>query len=145
MKKFYGIYSAVVTPFKENLTVDYETWPMYIKFLAENGINGLFLFGTNGEGPLLTLNEKKELLKIAVDTIKGEIPIIVQVGGVVFEEVIELAKFSVEVGADAISAFAHSYFKLNDDALFEYFDTIAKAVYPFRFFISHLPHVPNQK
>ncbi len=139
MTRLFGIFPAVLTPFKEDLSVDYETWKRYLEFLSKKGIGGLFLFGTNGEGVLLSTDEKKELLKIAVDVINGCVPILVQVGGLNLEDIRELVEFSKNLGVDGIVALAHFYYKLDDVSLLEYFKTISDISKPLPFFVYNIP------
>jgi len=138
-KNFYGIYPAALVPFDENGKIDFNTWEKYIDFLISKGVHGLFLLGTNGEGPLLELSEKKELLRSAIEVCEKRIPIIVQVGEVTTKKAIELARFSVEIGVDAVAALPHYYFKLNDDSILKAFEEIAIAVNPLPFFVYNIP------
>jgi dihydrodipicolinate synthase/N-acetylneuraminate lyase len=108
-------------------------------FLSLRVFMDLFILGTNGEGPLLSFEEKKELLKIAVEVVQKRVPVISQVGGVTTKEAVELAKYSIEVGVDAVAALSHYYFKLSDEAIFSYFDEIASSVSPTPFFVYNIP------
>jgi len=137
--KFRGIFPAVLVPFTEEGKIDFRVWERYIDFLISKGVHGLFLLGTNGEGPLLSFEEKKELLKTAIDVVGKRVPVISQVGGISTEEVVKLARFSAEIGVDAVAALAHYYFKLNDESLLNYFSSIASSVSPTPFFIYNIP------
>lgn len=137
--KFRGIYPAALVPFDEGGEVDYNTWEKYIDFLITKGVHGLFLLGTNGEGPLLELEEKKELLKRAVEVTESRVPIIVQVGEITTKKAIELARYAVNVGVDAIAALPHYYFKLDDKSILKGFEEIAKEIEPIPFFVYNIP------
>ncbi|MDN5337339.1 MAG: hypothetical protein PWQ20_409 [Thermotogaceae bacterium] len=138
-KKFFGIYPAALVPFDEEGKIDFNVWEKYIDFLITKGVNGLFLLGTNGEGPLLNMEEKKELLKIAINVCAKRVPVIVQVGEITTDKAIELAKFSAQIGVDAVAALPHYYFKLNDTSILEAFEEIARAVEPLPFFVYNIP------
>jgi len=137
--KIRGIYPAALVPFDEEGKVDYDTWEKYIDFLITKGVHGLFLLGTNGEGPLLDMEEKKELLKRAVEVCEKRVPVIVQVGEITTEKAVELARYAVEVGVDAVAALPHYYFKLNDESILEGFEEIAKEIEPVPFFVYNIP------
>ncbi|MDI3472429.1 MAG: hypothetical protein PWQ48_710 [Thermotogaceae bacterium] len=138
-KKFFGIYPAALVPFDEEERVDFNVWERYIDFLIAKGVNGLFLLGTNGEGPLLNMEEKKELLRVAVNVCEKRIPVIVQVGEITTDKAVELAQFSAQIGVDAVAALPHYYFKLNDASILEAFEEIARAVEPLPFFVYNIP------
>jgi dihydrodipicolinate synthase/N-acetylneuraminate lyase len=139
MNQLKGIFPAVLTPFTENLEVDYEVWKVYLEFLENARVGGLFLFGTNGEGLLLELEEKKKLLKIAVETIGDRLPILVQVGSMNFQEIRSLVEYAKALEVSGIVAIAHFYYKLSDDVLIRFFKTIAEIAYPSPFFVYNIP------
>lgn len=137
--KFRGIYPAALVPYDDEGKVDYDAWEKYIEFLITKGVHGLFLLGTNGEGPLLELEEKKELLKRAVKVCEKRVLVIVQVGEITTKKAIELARYAVEIGVDAVAALPHYYFKLDDVAILEGFEEIAKEIEPTPFFVYNIP------
>ncbi len=137
--KFSGVFPAVLTPFTEDLSVDYHVWEEYIDFLAKKKLGGLFLFGTNGEGLLLSLGEKKDLLRSTMEVVRGRVPILVQVGSLDFNEMKELVEFSKQMKVDGIVALAHFYYRLDDDGVLQYFKSVAGLAYPVPFFIYNIP------
>lgn len=139
MKQLQGIFPAVLTPFTESLAVDYEIWKIYLEFLADAKVGGLFLFGTNGEGLLLDLEEKKKLLKIAIETVGDRLPILVQVGSINFQEIQSLVEYAKTLEVTGIVAIAHFYYKLSDEFLLRYFKTIAEMAFPIPFFVYNIP------
>ena len=80
MAEFHGAFTALITPMKDTGEVDYEGFRRIIEFQIGEGIDGIVPLGTTGENPTLDENEEERLIKIAVETVKGRIPIIVGAG-----------------------------------------------------------------
>ena len=78
MKKtiFKGMATALVTPMKEDLTVDYEAFGRFIDFQIEKGINAIVAVGTTGESATLEPSEQKEVIRFAVERAAGRVPVI---------------------------------------------------------------------
>src|SRR5690554_1010774 len=98
---FTGIGVAVTTPFRNN-EVDYDSFRQHLLFLIENNIQCLVINGTTGEGSTLSQGEKNRLLKIAVDTAKGQVPVIAGTGTNSTKASIEASKDASDIGVDGI-------------------------------------------
>src|SRR5690554_6520799 len=97
---FTGAATAIVTPFNEN-GVDYESFSKLIEWQIEEGINGLVVCGTTGEGSTLTDEEHKAVIKFAVEQVNKRVPVIAGTGSNDTNYAIDLTKYASEVGADA--------------------------------------------
>ncbi len=110
----HGLISAVFTPFKPDGTPNVDIVPKYVDYLVDSGINGIYICGSTGEGPSLSVAERKALAEAFVGAAKGRITGVVQVGANAESDCQELAAHAEALGADAISANAPSYFKIRD-------------------------------
>ena len=108
---FKGSIPALVTPFKENGSIDERCLRFLINWHIKNKSDAILVCGTTGESATLTHKEHKEVIKIAVEEAKGRIPIIAGAGSNSTSEALELAQFSKKVGADAILVITPYYNK----------------------------------
>ena len=81
MQKFIGTGVALVTPFKEDLSVDYEALKKLVNYNIENGIDYLVINGTTGESGTITEEEKQEIINVIVQTNNKRLPLVLGVGG----------------------------------------------------------------
>ena len=98
-----GNYAAVVTPFKEDLSIDEEKFIENLELLVSEGLNGVVVSGCTGESWSLEADERLRLFKLAVEAMRGkDVPVIAGTGGIVTRKVIELSKAAKEVGVDGV-------------------------------------------
>ena len=133
-----GIIPAVVTPFKED-RIDLTAFEKLLNFLIDKGVSGLFIAGTNGEGPLLSKEEKKLLFKSAVEIAKNRVPVIAQIGEITTKETIEVGESAVDAGVSGVAIVSPFYFKLEDSALKRHFVSVADALKPIPVYLYNLP------
>ena len=124
---FKGIATALITPFAANGEVDYEAYGRLIDWQIESGIDALVACGTTGEGPTLTDEEHKEVIRYTVERSAGRVPVIAGTGSNDTAYAIELTKFSSEVGADAMLVVTPYYNKATQNGLYQSFTAIADA------------------
>ena len=122
-----GAYTALITPFK-NGKVDYEKLGELIEFQVENGIDGIVICGTTGESSTLTDKEKKKVIKYAVETVNGRVPVIAGTGSNDTRHAIELSKYAERVGADGLLVVTPYYNKSTQKGLIEHYSAIANSV-----------------
>ena len=123
-----GSIPALITPFKEDGSVDEERLRFLINWHIKNKSDAILVCGTTGESATLTHKEHKEVIKIAVEEAKGRIPIIAGAGSNSTNEALELAQFSKKVGADAILVITPYYNKPTQEGLYQHYRKIAKDV-----------------
>ncbi len=129
--KLKGLIVPVITPFKENGDLDEETLRQFIKWLIEQGMHGLYPLGACGESPRLTFQEKKMVIDITIDEVKGKIPVLPCTDHGSLRETLELTKYAKEAGANGAVIIPPTFMgaKLpNEDILFDYFKTICTQV-----------------
>jgi len=125
---FEGVFPPAITPFNKHDDVDVEKLTEYLDFLVKNRVHGIFLLGTNSEAPLLTHEEKKLVMKVAVEHLNGRIPVIVGTGCPSTKETIELSKYAEKVGADAIHVVTPYYYPVSEEGLIKHYNKIAESV-----------------
>lgn len=128
MKKtiFTGAATAIVTPFK-NEEVDYDMYGTLIDWQIEQGIDAIVTVGTTGEGPTLTHEEHREVIRYCVEKVAHRVPVIAGTGSNCTEEAIGLTKFAAQVGADAALLVTPYYNKATQAGLVASFTAVADA------------------
>lgn len=126
MREWGRLITAMVTPFDDDLNVDYEMAVSLGKKLVDEGSTSLVITGTTGEAPTLTLEEKIKLYKIMKENLN--VPIIAGVGTNSTRDTIENAKKAVEAGVDGLLIVTPYYNKPDQDSLYQHFKTIAESV-----------------
>jgi 4-hydroxy-tetrahydrodipicolinate synthase len=120
------LITAMVTPFDENLNVDYEAAVKLAKYLVEEGNTALLVTGTTGEGPTITPEERVRLYKEIKKSV--DVPIIAGVGTNSTEATIKNAKDAVEAGVDGLLVVTPYYNKPDQKSLYAHFKKVAEAV-----------------
>ncbi len=139
-KKITGLVSAPFTPFDEQHRLALDLIPPFVEHLVDSGVNGVFVCGSTGEGPSLSVTERREVAEAFVKASAGRLYVFVHVGHNSLSESVELAGHAQAIGADAISATPPSYFKIaNSAALVESMSKIAEAVPQMPFYYYHVP------
>ena len=127
MKKiiFKGCGTAIVTPFNEE-GVNYDEFKKLIEFQIANKVDSIVVCGTTGESSTMTIEERKEAIKFAVDTVNKRIPVIAGTGGNCTSSVIEFTKYAESIGVDAALIVTPYYNKTTQDGLVAHYTAIAK-------------------
>ncbi len=124
---FRGIITALLTPFKDDYSIDECGVKRLIDFDIENEIDGFYVGGSTGEGLLLTNDERKELFKYAAEANNGRKTMIAHVGTISTLGAIDMAKTAEALGYDAVSAVAPFYYNFPLEAIIKYYKDIADA------------------
>lgn len=122
------VITAMVTPFDENLQVDYVALEKLVEHLINNGSDGIVIAGTTGESPTLTHEEELQLLAFVKEKAKGRVKIIMGAGSNSTQTAVEMSKKVEAAGADAILTVVPYYNKPSQKGMYEHFAAIAKAV-----------------
>lgn len=136
--KFEGIYSPTITPYDSEGNVDLDRLRDYLDFLLENGINGLFMLGTNGEGPLLQLEEKRKIIETSVDHVDGEVPVVAGTACPSTREAVKMCKFAEKVGADAVHSVVPYFYPTSGKSLVRHYTRVAEST-DLPVFVYHIP------
>jgi 4-hydroxy-tetrahydrodipicolinate synthase len=126
MKKFKGTGVAIVTPFKNDLSIDFAACERVINHVINGGVNYIVAMGTTGESVTLTKDEKKALISYVIEVIDGRVPLVIGIGGNNTQEVINSIRHTNNIdGIDAILSVAPYYNKPSQKGLFQHFKAIA--------------------
>lgn len=128
MKEIKGIIVPILTPMHEDETVNYEELVNQIERLIAAGVHGIFVFGTNGEGYILDEEEKAEIIRVAVKTVNGRVPVYAGTGCVSTRDTIRMSRKAKELGADVLSIITPSFAAASQEELIQHYETVANAV-----------------
>lgn len=122
-----GSVVALVTPMTASNEVDYPKLIELLEWHVKEGSDGAVILGTTGEASTLSLEERTEIIKTSVQTVKGAFPLIVGTGTIQTSQSIELSLNAKENGADGILVITPYYVKPPQRALVQHFTSIADA------------------
>jgi 4-hydroxy-tetrahydrodipicolinate synthase len=122
-----GMGVALITPFKENESVDLETLGKLVDYQLQNGTDYLVVLGTTAETPVLSEDEKNKIIECVVMKVRGRIPIVLGVGGNCTRTVVEKLKQDRFEGVDAILSVVPYYNKPSQEGIFRHYEAIAQA------------------
>lgn len=136
----HGLVAATFTPMDSQGELLLDRVPAMVDALVAGGVQGLYVAGSTGEGPLLTSDERKRVAQAYINAAAGRVPVAVQVGHASLAEAMDLAAHAQQVGADAISAIPPTYFKPSStEALCEAMGLIMNAAPKVPFYYYHIP------
>ena len=122
---FRGIATALITPFAADGSVDFEALGRIIDWQIESGIDALVACGTTGEGPTLTDEEHKDVIRYTVERTAGRVPVIAGTGSNDYAYAVELTNYACEAGADAMLVVTPYYNKATQNGLYQMFSQLA--------------------
>lgn len=122
-----GVIPALITPFDENENFDAGRSEKIVEFLIEEGVHGLYLTGSTGEGFLMTPEERKQVVRTITKQVNGRIPIIAHIGAISTKVSIDLARDAYESGVDAISSVPPFYWGFKEKNILKYYEDISKS------------------
>ncbi|ATW23463.1 4-hydroxy-tetrahydrodipicolinate synthase [Candidatus Formimonas warabiya] len=123
-----GVQSIVITPFKEDFSLDIEGLKQNLERMINFGSNGMVIGGSLGEFSSMTMEERKLIFKIAVDTVKSRIPVVCNVSDSYIERTIQLAKYAKEIGADGVMCTPPYYQKVSEEGMYQFYKALNDAV-----------------
>jgi 4-hydroxy-tetrahydrodipicolinate synthase len=124
-KKFRGTGVAIVTPFKNDSSIDFAALGRVVNHVISGGVNYIVVMGTTGESVTLSKEEKKAIISYVVEVNASRVPLVIGIGGNCTQEIINSVRHSNLTGVDGILSVAPYYNKPNQRGLFEHFKAIA--------------------
>jgi 4-hydroxy-tetrahydrodipicolinate synthase len=118
--------------------VDYETYARLVEHQIANGTHGIVVNGTTSEPTSLTMDERNQLVKTAVDVSAGRIPIVAQTGSQSHAETVALTEFATRAGADAIMVLTPFFIRAPQRGVVAYFEDVAART-PLPVLMYHIP------
>ncbi len=123
-----GLYTALVTPFNEDFSLNIPALVRHVNELIEAGVDALLAVGSTGEGLLLNAEEREAVIKAVVQTARGRVPILAGTGSSSTQETIQNSLQAKACGADAFLITAPPYLKPTQEGIFQHYRAIAEAV-----------------
>lgn len=121
--------TPAVTPLRPDGQLDLDSCGRLYNHLIDGGVDGILILGSIGEFFALTMEQKKELIVFAAESIRKRIPLIVGTTSMVMSEIVELSNFALAQGADAVMVIPPYYFHHTDAAVFSYYDELANSIH----------------
>lgn len=144
MKKIIGLINAPFTPFNKNGDVNLKPIPEYAALLQRNGLKGVFINGSSGEGYMLTEEERMQLAEAWIAAAPKDFKVIVHVGSCCVRSSKKLAEHAQKIGAWGIGAMAPPFPKINRiEELVKYCEEIASGAPDLPFYYYHIPAFNN--
>lgn len=128
MKKiiFKGCGTAIITPFTKDDKVDFEAFGKLIEYQITENVDAIIVCGTTGEASTMTLEERKETIKFAVQKVNKRIPVIAGTGANCTKSAIEMTKYVESIGVDGALVVTPYYNKTTQAGLVSHYTAIAK-------------------
>src|SRR5262249_53016023 len=125
--RFEGCGTAIVTPFRNDFSLDEQTLRKLVRRQIEGGVHFLVPCGTTGENPTMTRKEHLRVVEITLEEAKGCVPILAGAGGYNTAEVMELARELESLGTDGLLSVTPYYNKPTQEGLYQHYRAIAQA------------------
>ncbi|MEA4981870.1 MAG: 4-hydroxy-tetrahydrodipicolinate synthase [Paludibacter sp.] len=125
--KLKGMGVALITPFKDDESIDFDALSRIVEYQIKNGTDYLVVCGTTAETPTLTEKEKEEVKNFVVSVNRGRLPIVLGVGGNNTKAIVEKVQTTDFTGIDAILSVTPYYNKPSQEGLYQHYAAIAKA------------------
>ena len=122
-----GMGVALITPFKEDGSVDYEALLRLVDYQLKNGTDFLCVLGTTAETPTLTKEEKEKVKRTIIDRVNGRIPILLGVGSNSTQAVVDSVKNDDMTGVDALLVVVPYYNKPSQEGIYQHYKAVAEA------------------
>jgi 4-hydroxy-tetrahydrodipicolinate synthase len=126
--KLKGVFTAIITPFKEDESIDEDALRTLIDFNINNGISGIVPCGTTGESPTLTNEEHERVIELTIQHVDKRVPVIAGTGSNCTKEAIRLSQDAEKMGVDALLLVNPYYNKPTQEGLYRHFKAIANEV-----------------
>ena len=123
-----GVIPPILTPMNADESINYTELRNQVNRMIEGGCHALFPFGTNGEGYILTGEEKKKILEVVIEETNGRVPVYAGTGCISTKETIAQSKMAYEMGADVLSIITPSFAAASQNELYEHYKAVAEAV-----------------
>ena len=122
-----GMGVALITPFKEDGSVDYDALLRLVDYQLENGTDFLCVLGTTAETPTLTKEEKEKVKRTIIDRVDGRLPILLGVGSNSTQAVVDSVKNDDMTGVDALLVVVPYYNKPSQEGIYQHYKAVAEA------------------
>ena len=126
-RRLKGMGVALVTPFNDDGSVDYQSLMRLVEYQIQNGVDFLCVLGTTAETPTLTADEKKKIKQMVVERVNGRVPILLGVGSNSTQSVIDTLQNDDMTGVDAVLVVVPYYNKPSQEGIYQHYKAVASA------------------
>jgi len=123
-----GIITALITPFTRDFNLNEDGLRQLIDFQLSGGVTSFFICGTYGLGPIMSVNERKKVAEVVVESVGSRGRVIVHVGSLNIDTTLELARHAEDIGVYAIASLPPYYYVYDDEAVINYFKKLVSHV-----------------
>lgn len=120
-----GLYVPLVTPFHDDESIDYDAYKKIIDYVIDGGMDGLLVGGSTGEYHMMTLEERKELIKKGCKIVNGRVPIVAGTGESTAKATIALTNYAADCGAKWGLVLPPYYQQTTEEGIYEFFKEVA--------------------
>lgn len=124
----HGIVPPIITPMSADESVNIPELRNQIERQIAGGVHGIFCFGTNGEGYILSMKEKEEILEATIDQVAGRVPVYAGTGCISTADTVYMSRRAEEMGADVLSIITPSFALASQEELYRHYVEVAKHV-----------------
>lgn len=128
MPQIKGIIVPIVTPMTDDEENNTDELRRQIERMISAGIHGIFVFGTNGEGYILSEAEKKEILSVCIEQVHGRVPVYAGTGCISTAETIRMSQWAEKAGADVLSIITPSFAAASQKEMITHYRKVADSV-----------------
>lgn len=128
MKKFDGIFPALLTPFDEAGNINHRALRELVEMNIAKGVSGFYVCGSTGEAFMLSTQERKSILETVMDQVSGRCRVLAHIGHIACDTAIELARHADSLHVDAISSVSPFYYNFSFEEIKSYYFNIADSV-----------------
>lgn len=126
-RRLSGMGVALITPFNEDGSVDYDALIRLVEYQVQNGTDFLCVLGTTAETPTLTADEKKKIKQVVIERVNGRVPILLGIGSNCTQTVVDTLKNEDFTGVDAVLVSVPYYNKPSQEGIYQHYKAIAEA------------------
>lgn len=126
-RRLKGMGVALITPFNEDGSVDYDSLIRLVEYQVQNGTDFLCVLGTTAETPTLTAEEKKKIKELVIERVNGRIPILLGISSNCTQTVVDTLKNDDFTGVDAVLVAVPYYNKPSQEGIYQHYKAIAEA------------------
>lgn len=127
-KRLFGVVIPMITPLKEDGSLDEDSLASFTQYLLKAGVHGLYPNGTNGESLLLTQGERDRVAEIVAQENGHKLPLFIQSGSMSTAETRAHVRHAVKIGADGVGIMSPAFFPMDEEALFQYYSQAMEGI-----------------